>query len=96
MKYPKTINMLCPKCRKHTEHKVKLGKQRTRGSAHPNSKSNRQKDRLKRGYGGHGKFSKPAVPKKPTQKLDLRYQCTECKKLSIKGKGFRVKKFELT
>jgi len=95
MKYPKTIRTLCPKCGVHREHKVKMSKQKTRGSAHPNSKSNRQKVRLKRGYGGHGKFSKPAVPKKPTQKVDLRLQCTECKKMHTK-KGFRIKKFELT
>jgi len=94
MKYPKIIRALCPICRKHTEHKVKPVKQRTRGSAHPNSKSNRQKDKHKRGYGGHGKYSKPAVPKKPTQKVDLRLECTECKKMHTK-KGFRVKKFEL-
>ncbi|MBU2520152.1 MAG: 50S ribosomal protein L44e, partial [Nanoarchaeota archaeon] len=50
--------------------------------------------RHKRGYGGHGKYSKPAVSKKPTQKVDLRLLCSECKKMQTK-KGFRVKKFEL-
>ncbi|MBI4020566.1 MAG: 50S ribosomal protein L44e [Candidatus Aenigmarchaeota archaeon] len=94
MKFPKKIRTYCPKCRKHTQHTVKLVKKRARGSAHPISKSARQKGRLKRGYGGHGKFSKPAVSKKPTQKVDLRLQCETCKKMHTK-KGFRVKKFEL-
>ncbi|MFH1978089.1 MAG: 50S ribosomal protein L44e [Candidatus Aenigmatarchaeota archaeon] len=95
MKYPKNVNTYCPKCKKHTEHVVKQGKQRGRGTAHPNSQSNKRKDRIKRGYGGHGKYSKPAVAKKPTQKVDLRFKCNECKKMHTK-KGFRVKKLELT
>ncbi|MBI4182069.1 MAG: 50S ribosomal protein L44e [Candidatus Aenigmarchaeota archaeon] len=94
MKYPKTLRTLCPTCRKHTEHTVKVVRQHARGSAHPNSKANRAKDRHKRGHGGHGKYSKPAVGKKPTQKLDLRYICKVCKKMHPR-KGFRVKKFEL-
>ena len=69
-------------------------KKKARGSAHPNSKANRAKSRWKRGYGGHGKYSKPAVGKKPTQKVDLRLECKVCKKQHTK-KGFRAKKFEL-
>jgi large subunit ribosomal protein L44e len=94
MKYPKTMNKLCPKCRKKTEHTVKVVKQKTRGMAHPMSKANRQKKRHKRGYGGHGKYSKPAVKKKPTQKMDIRLVCKECGK-KHPMKGFRIKKFEL-
>ena len=94
MKFPKAVNTFCPHCRKHAQHTVKVVKQRARGSAHPQSKANRAKDRRKRGYGGHGKYSKPAVGKKPTQKLDLRLRCKECKKSHTK-KGFRAKKFEL-
>jgi len=94
MRYPKKIRTYCPYCKKHQEHSVKQAKKKTRGSARPMSASNRQKDRLKRGYGGHGKFSKPAVSKKPTQKLDLRIKCEACGKSHMK-KGFRIKKFEL-
>jgi large subunit ribosomal protein L44e len=94
MRYPKKVRTYCPHCRKHTEHGVKQAKKHTRGTAKPMSASNRQKDRLKRGYGGHGKFSKPAVSKKPTQKLDLRLKCETCGKSHTK-KGFRIKKFEL-
>jgi large subunit ribosomal protein L44e len=94
MKYPKKMKEYCPKCRKHTEHTVKAAKKKTRGTAHPNSQANKSKDRNKRGYGGHGKYSKPAVGKKPTQKVDLRFQCTVCKKSHTKV-GFRAKKFEM-
>ncbi|MFH1445212.1 MAG: 50S ribosomal protein L44e [Nanoarchaeota archaeon] len=94
MKYPKKVKTYCPKCKKHTEHTVKQSSKKPRGKAHPNSQSNKSKDRNKRGYGGHGKYSKPAVTKKPTQKVDLRLICSECKKMHTK-KGFRVKKFEL-
>jgi large subunit ribosomal protein L44e len=94
MKYPKKVNEYCPKCRKHTEHTVKGAKKKTRGLAHPNSHANKAKDKLKRGYGGHGKYSKPAVGKKPTQKVDLRFECSVCKK-SHTHAGFRAKKFEM-
>jgi large subunit ribosomal protein L44e len=94
MKFPKNITTYCPTCRKHTAHTVKVVKKRTRGTAHPMAKSARQKWKLKRGYGGHGKFSKPAVGKKPTPKLDLRLVCEACKKMHTK-RGFRAKKFEL-
>ena len=94
MKFPKKTNTLCPTCRKHTAHAVKHSRKKTRGTAHPMSQANKAKDRHKRGYGGHGKYSKPAVSKKPTQKQDLRLKCEDCGK-SHNKKGFRVKKFEL-
>ncbi len=94
MKFPKKIMALCPSCGKHTLHAVKLAKKRTRGTAHPMSQANKSKERHKRGYGGHGKYSKPAVGKKPTQKVDLRLKCEECGKSHTK-RGFRVKKFEM-
>lgn len=95
MKYPKTVNTLCPTCKAHKEHTIKQVKQKGRGKAHPNAQANRRKDRHKRGYGGHGKYSKPAVSKKPTQKMDLRLKCKECGKMHPLKRGFRVKKFEL-
>jgi large subunit ribosomal protein L44e len=94
MKFPKKIKTYCPTCKKHAIHIVKIAKKKTRGSAHPNAQSAKRKLRHKKGYGGHGKYSKPAAGKKPTQKLDLRLQCEECKKMHTK-KGFRAKKFEL-
>lgn len=94
MKFPKKIRTFCPTCRRHNIHTVKQSKKRVRGTAHPNSQANKRKDRHKRGYGGHGKYSKPAVSKKPTQKVDLRLKCEVCQKSHTK-KGFRIKKLEM-
>jgi large subunit ribosomal protein L44e len=94
MKFPKKMKTYCPSCRKHGIHGVKLAKKKTRGTAHPMAHASRAKDKHKRGYGGHGKYSKPAVGKKPTQKVDLRLKCEECGKSHTK-KGFRIKKFEM-
>ncbi len=94
MKFPKKMKALCPTCRKHIMHAVKLAKKKTRGTAHPNSHANKSKEKWKRGHGGHGKYSKPAVTKKPTQKIDLRLKCEDCGK-SHNKKGFRAKKFEM-
>jgi large subunit ribosomal protein L44e len=93
MKYPKIIRTLCPVCRKHTEHTVKLVKKKGRSKAHPMSQSVK---RFKRKLRGYGSFPRPN-PKgegKATKKVDLRLQCKECNKMHTK-KGFRIKKFEL-
>ena len=37
MKIPKTRNMYCRKCKKHTEHKVSEAKRKTMGSTHTQS-----------------------------------------------------------
>jgi large subunit ribosomal protein L44e len=93
MKYPKTVNMYCPKCRKHTEQTVSIGSRRARGKARPMSEAQR---RFKAKLKGYGSFPRPN-PKgdgKPTKKLDLRFKCKTCGKSHTK-KGFRAKKFEL-
>ena len=93
MKYPKTMSVYCPKCKKHTEHTVSLNKRLGRGMAHPTSQAQR---RFKAKLKGYGSFPRPNPhgDGKPTKKVDLRYKCKECKKLQTR-KGFRVKKFEL-
>ena len=54
--------------------------------------------RFKRKMRGFGSFPKtnPRDRAKPTRKLDLSYVCKVCGKAHNIGKGFRVKKFELT
>jgi len=72
---------------------VKSVKKKARSKAHPMSQSVK---RFKRKMKGYGSFPRPN-PKgdgKPTKKVDLRFECKECKKSSTK-KGFRSKKFEL-
>ena len=95
MKHPKIVRTYCPTCKKHTEHTIKVVTSRGRSKAHPMAQVKRRQIERKKGYGGHGKFSKPAVSKKPTPKVDLRIICKVCKKMHTR-KGFRVKKFELT
>lgn len=94
MKYPKIIRTYCPFCKKHNDHKVIHVKKRGRSTAHPNSQSVKRFDRKMKGYGSFPRPN-PKGEGKPTKKLDLRMQCTVCKKSHTK-KGFRVKKFEIT
>lgn len=90
MKFPKTMRIFCPYCKKHTQHKVEIAKRRPRRKlAH----GQRRFLRKMRGYTSFPK-EKPTGREKPTKKLDLRYKCNECGKMHTKGKGFRVKKFE--
>jgi len=93
MKFPKMINTYCPTCRKHTEHtlhRVGSGKQRRSMAA-----GQRRFLRKMTGFGSFPK-SNPHDRAKPTKKLDLRYECKVCKKQHTIGRGFRVKKFEMT
>ncbi|MBD3209540.1 50S ribosomal protein L44e [Candidatus Woesearchaeota archaeon] len=102
MKLPKTIKRHCPKCGKHTEHKVATAKRKGRSATHPLSRGGtaRVKARgLRRGAGNLGRYSKPTKPKmsgkKLSKKTDLRYECTKCKKVSTQATGTRAKKVEL-
>ncbi|MFB6075708.1 MAG: 50S ribosomal protein L44e [Candidatus Aenigmatarchaeota archaeon] len=95
MEVPKEQNKFCPNCGKHTKHKLrreKVGATNRRALAW----TERQKRRNRTGYGNKGKFSKAPAGEKPTKKVDLRYKCTECGKEQIIGKGFRVKRFEIS
>lgn len=91
MKYPKKVRIFCPYCKKHTEHTVEQAKRRTRGTM---THGQRIFKRKMRGYGSFPKEN-PKGREKPTRKLDLRFKCSVCGKKHTKGKGFRVKKFEL-
>jgi large subunit ribosomal protein L44e len=102
MKLPKTRRTYCPKCKKHTEHKIAEAKKRTMGTAHPMSygTKKRAKRRGRMGSGNMGRYSKPAASKfkmtgkKQTKKIDLRYTCTVCKKAHTVGKAWRAKRVE--
>ena len=101
---PKVINRHCPYCKKHTEHKVEVAKTKTRSSARPLSRYSRSRTNgrgLTKGMGNKGKYSMPPIKKrkmmnkKMSKKVDLRFLCSNCKKMSQKTEGFRTKKFEL-
>jgi large subunit ribosomal protein L44e len=90
MKMPKKVRIYCPYCRKHTDHSVEQAKKK------PRRKMAQGQRRFKEKLKGYGSFPRPKPSyEKPTRKLDLRYKCKECGKKHMKGKGFRVKKFEI-
>lgn len=91
MKFPQKINIYCPRCRKHTSHTVEVAKRKPRGELTHGQR------RMRRKMKGYGSFPKenPKGREKSTKKMDIRYKCSACGKKHTKGKGFRVKKFEL-
>jgi len=102
MKVPKEMNRHCPKCNKHTGHKVSIAKKRAKGSTHPLSKGSKIRTLLRgrwRGMGNLGKYSKPPKPKmvgkKLSKKTDFRYTCKVCGKSHSQKSGIRAKKVEM-
>ncbi|MEM2131423.1 MAG: 50S ribosomal protein L44e [Candidatus Woesearchaeota archaeon] len=101
MKLPKTRRTYCPFCKKHTESKIFQVKKGQPSPLSYGSKIRAKRRGKARGYGNRGRYSKPAVTKfkmtgkKQTKKVDLKYQCVECKKYHLQGKGFRAKKVEI-
>lgn len=91
MKFPQKLRMYCPKCKKHTEHTVEISKKKTRGTL---THGQRVFKRKMRGYGSFPKEN-PKGREKSTRKLDLRFKCSVCGKKHMRGRGFRVKKFEI-
>ncbi|QQG39110.1 MAG: 50S ribosomal protein L44e [Candidatus Woesearchaeota archaeon] len=105
MKVKKTINTYCPKCKKHTPHKVSLAKAGGRSKTHPLSRGNiKTRARLRglgRGHGNLGRWgSKPPITKwkragvKTSKKNELKLTCDICKKSTIRQMP-RSKKLEL-
>lgn len=97
MQLPKELRTYCATCKKHTVHRVSvLSVGRRRGKL---SKGERQKSRMARGHGGHGKFSKVPVSRmarrsKTTRKIPMKLTCKECGKASQRSIG-RMKKAEI-
>ena len=90
---PKDQRKYCPICKKHTDHTVK--KASTTKKRRTMARGQRRFLRKMKGFGSFPKEN-PKGREKPTRKLDLRYTCKTCKKQHTIGKGFRVKKFEIT
>ena len=102
MKIPKKRKRFCKFCKIYTEHEASLAKKRERGSLKKGSIQRAKKRGRGRSYGNVGRWgSKPAISKfkrtgaKISKKLDLRYKCTKCNKISVQKKGRRTKKGEL-
>jgi len=100
MKFPKTTNRHCPYCKTHTSHKVALNKKKNPRTMTYGSKVRARRRGVARGIGNRGRYSKPAISKfkmtgkKSSKKVDLRYECSTCKKKHMKKQGFRAKKVE--
>ena len=103
MKLPKKTKRYCPTCKKHTEHAVDTAKQRSRSSAHPQSRyaNKRLISRgLRSGPGNHGRYSKPAPKQwkrktKVTRRVGILYRCSECKKAHGTKKAIRSSRIEI-
>ncbi len=103
MKIKKTINRYCPKCKKHTEHKVsQVSSGHKRGALKHGSLERAKKRGRGMGFGNKGKWgSKPAISKfkrtgaKISKKTNTKYTCSVCKKSTIQKKGIRTKKVEI-
>ncbi|MBI2139704.1 50S ribosomal protein L44e [Candidatus Woesearchaeota archaeon] len=100
MKMPKNVKRYCKFCRKHTSQVIAVVKRGKPSSLSYGSKIRARRRGSARGFGGLGRYSKPAVTqfkmtgKKATKKTDLRYSCQVCKKSTPQKKGFRTKKLE--
>ena len=100
MKLPKTVKRHCPYCKKHTLHKVMVNKKKSPRSMTYGSKIRARRRGAARGIGNRGRYSKPAITKfkmtgkKSRKKIDLRYECSVCKKQHMRKKGFRIKRIE--
>ena len=107
MKVPKEMKRFCPKCNKHTLHKVKNEKNRGKNKAHPMTQFSTVRMKLRRtgvgiGTGNAGKLSRGALNswkrfnKKHSKKTDLRFTCPECKKTNVSNEGgTRTKKISV-
>ena len=90
LKIPATIRTYCPRCRKHTEHKVTLYK---KGKDRALAIGARRHERELHGYGGQ-KYPIQRKKAKLTQKQTLKLICKECG-YTIHKKGIRLKKLEI-
>lgn len=103
MKLPKQTKRYCPSCKKHTTHAVDTAKQRSRSSAHPQSRWSMLRTKLRgtrAGLGGLGRFSKPAVKSwkrktKVTRRVGILYRCQVCKKAHGIKKAIRSSRIEI-
>lgn len=87
MKVPDVINTYCPKCNKHTPHKVKVYK---KGQASPYSTGQARYDRKLKGYVGKVKGKKSV--KKQGKHYKITLECNICHKKKERLIGTRTRK----
>jgi len=101
MKSPKISRKYCKHCKKNTEQKVALAKEKGRSATHPLSQGSTKRVRGRgsnRGFGNLGRYSKPAISKfkrtgaKVSKKIVFKYTCSGCKKTMLSRNNIRAKK----
>ena len=87
MKMTKETNAFCPKCNKHTPHKVKVY---SKGQAGGMKVGNRRHNRKLKGY--IGKVKGPVTPKKVGKMQKVLLGCKVCNYQAEKVLGSRTRK----
>ncbi len=101
MKKPKIIKRYCTYCRKHTDQKIEpVSSGHKRGSLRRGGKARMRMRGLWRGFGNHGKYSKPPIANwkrkiKSIKKTNIIYTCQTCKKSLGQKVGVRTGKLKL-
>ncbi|WP_309491961.1 50S ribosomal protein L44e [Candidatus Hecatella orcuttiae] len=91
MRFPKSVNVYCPRCRKHTAHSLSLYK---KGKERALSAGARHHERDKHGYGGQ-KFPELKRTSKTTKKAVVKLTCKQCG-YTLQKRGIRLRKVEVT
>ncbi len=91
MKMPRNTNRYCAKCKKHTTHETQRVKKKRASEL---KWGQRRFRKVTAGYRGFPR-PKPEGREKPTKRILLRYQCSECQYM-VQPAARRAKKFELT
>ncbi|MAF50743.1 MAG: 50S ribosomal protein L44e [Nanoarchaeota archaeon] len=99
MKIVKAKKRYCPKCKKHTEHKMSQVKSGNKRGTLKRGSIQRAQNRSVPGTGNKNRWgSKPNKPKrtgaKTSKKSNFKYTCNTCKKSTIQKQGIRSKKIE--
>ncbi|RLG63595.1 50S ribosomal protein L44e [archaeon] len=90
MEVPQIIRTYCPRCRKHTEHKVSLYKP---GKRRKLAEGERRYEAKKKGYGSKRKPEQKRTAK-ITKKQVIKLKCKECGYTQHR-KGIRLKKLTI-
>ncbi len=91
MHIPKEQSLYCPKCKTHTEHKIKQFKAGAARAMSIGTRSNVRKHKM--GYGGKAKFT--ATVKKQNKKPVFIAECAVCQRKIYRVINKRMKKTEI-
>ncbi|MBR9707332.1 MAG: 50S ribosomal protein L44e [Candidatus Diapherotrites archaeon] len=90
MDYPSEIKDYCPKCNKHTLHKLKEWKARPFSRKFPRRQSRRFNEERKKGHGA--RVPKAAKNKKQAKRFIALATCSKCTRKHYFKSGTRMKK----